>query len=406
VTTAGNLVQGNLIGTDATGTADLGIEGDGVHFAGIPVNNTVGGTTAASRNVISGNGGDGVRLQITTIDNHNVISGNFIGTDVTGSAALPNDENGVHIDGGRKNVIGGATAGAGNVISGNGGDGVLIDNTFGGSEEARGNVIQGNLIGTNAAGTAGLGNSIGIHVDAQPDTVIGGTGVGARNVVSGNAIGILLRFGTGAVIQGNFVGTDVTGKSAVANQADGIAVTDGFRVTVGGTRRGAGNVVASNGRSIVKGNGVLVKNSVGVTVPGNSTLGNTLLGIDLGDNGVTRNDPGDLDSSVNELQNFPIVRTAASNGSVTHVTGKLSSQPSVNYLVEFFSSPLCDPSGNGEGKVFLGRTTVTTGQAGAGSFNVVFHVGTKVGNVVTATATTPGGSTSELSKCRKVVSGA
>jgi len=159
------------------------------------VNNTVGGTTAASRNVISGNGGDGVRLQITTIDNHNVISGNFIGTDVTGSAALPNDENGVHIDGGRKNVIGGATAGAGNVISGNGGDGVLIDNTFGGSEEARGNVIQGNLIGTNAAGTAGLGSSIGIHVDAQPDTVIGGTGVGARNVVSGNAIGILLRFG-------------------------------------------------------------------------------------------------------------------------------------------------------------------------------------------------------------------
>ncbi len=91
-----------------------------------------------------------------------------------------------------------------------------------------------------------------------------------------------------------------------------------------------------------------------------------------------------------------IVSTAASNGTVTHITGKLNSKPSANYLVEFLSSPSCDPSGNGEGKVFVGRTTVTTGQAGTGNFNVVLQVASKVGSKVTATATTPGGSTSEF----------
>jgi hypothetical protein len=302
-------------------------------------------------------------------------------------------------------VIGGSAAGEGNVIAANHRDGVRVENTFGFGFEARGNIIRGNRIGTNAAGTYALGNLIGVHVISQLDTTIGGTSAGAGNVISGNAIGVDIDQGaTGTAVQGNLIGTDVTGKNPVPNEADGVVV-NGSQNEVGGTAKGAGNVIAFNGPSIVGGNGVLVKNAGAATVEGNSIFSNSILGIDLGDDGVTPNDPGDTDVGDNDLQNFPSVQSAKSNATVTHVTGRLSSEPNVSFVVELFSSPTCDDSGNGQGRRFLGRTSVATATDGVGAFDVTFHVPTAVGNRVTATATSPGGATSEFSACRKVVSG-
>jgi CSLREA domain-containing protein len=397
-TTSGNVVQGNLIGTDRSGTAAVPNGEDGVHFDNFPVNNLVGGTTGAARNVISGNVDDGVGMDLKQFDHHEVIQGNFIGTDVTGTVALANG-NGVHINGGRKNLI------SGNVISGNSAQGIAIENTFGAPESARGNVIQGNLIGTNAAGTAAMENTTGIVIDGQPDNVIGGTSPAARNVVSGNGIGILVGNATGTVIQGNLVGTNTAGASGIPNLEVGISLAGSNQTLVGGTVVGARNVVAFNAGLVSGTDGVVIDGGTGNSVLGNSISANSGLGIDLDDDGVTPNDDGDVDAGTNDLQNFPAVTSARSNGSVTHVKGTVSGRPSTKVVVEFFSNPSCDPSTHGEGKRFLGRRTLPTGPSGTGSFDIVFSVGTTVGHRITATETNPGGSTSEFSLCRKVTPG-
>ena len=146
----GNLIQGNLIGTDITGSVDLGNVGFGVHVA-VGADNTIGGVTAAARNVISGNDIFGILIGGDTTANR--VQGNFIGTNSAGTAAIPNAALGVIIFG-PGNTIGGTAAGAGNVISGNSGEGISI-----GSSLAIGNIVQGNLIGTDASGTADLGNA-------------------------------------------------------------------------------------------------------------------------------------------------------------------------------------------------------------------------------------------------------
>ena len=126
--TTNNLVEGNLIGTEVTGTGSLPNEiGVVINRA---ANNTIGGTTAAQRNVISGNSASGIHISGSE-STDNEIFGNFIGTDITGSLDLGNLENGVVLDGGtQSNTVGGAIAGAGNVISGNNLNGVLLDLHF------------------------------------------------------------------------------------------------------------------------------------------------------------------------------------------------------------------------------------------------------------------------------------
>ncbi|HXJ66995.1 MAG TPA: right-handed parallel beta-helix repeat-containing protein, partial [Actinomycetota bacterium] len=401
--TSGNVVQGNMIGTNAAGTAALGNTQDGINFSDFPEHTLIGGTTPEARNVISGNGRDGIYVGVNQVGAYETITGNFIGTDVTGSVAIPNHQDGIDLDAARNNLIGGTTPGSGNVISGNLRDGIRLENNFGPPEDARNNVIRGNLIGTNAAGTAALGNLVGVHDLFQHDLTVGGTAHGAGNVISGNAIGVQLQ-ATDSVVQGNRIGTDITGTAAIPNESDGVVV-NGEQDLVGGAVKGAGNVIAFNGPSIVGGNGVLVKNGSAVTIEGNSIFSNSILGIDLGDDGVTPNDPGDADAGDNDLQNFPTIQSAKSNSTVTHVVGRLSTDPNTSFVVELFSSPTCDDSGNGQGQRFLGRTDVNTDGTGVGSFDLKFQVATRVGNRITGTATSPGGSTSEFSACKKVVNG-
>ena len=169
---------GNRIGTDALGAVALGNTSDGVSIEGAP-SNTVGGTTAATRNVLSGNLGDG--LSIGQADaTGNVILGNFIGTDLAGTVPLGNGDDGIQILGAPGNTVGGTVLGAGNVISANGSNGIFVL-----SAGATGNVVRGNSIGTDVSGTSDLGNlSNGVNVQGVSGTTIGGSAPGAGNVIS------------------------------------------------------------------------------------------------------------------------------------------------------------------------------------------------------------------------------
>ena len=146
-------------------------------------------------------------------------------------------------------TIGGTTAGARNVVSGNTVQGIIIQGD--GSTDG-GATIQGNYVGTNAAGTAAIPNGqplgeIGaIDILGFPNVTIGGTTAGARNVVSGNAtinIRIFHSTATGAVIQGNYIGTNAAGTAALSSQVGvtGVAVVGAPNATIGGTADGAGN---------------------------------------------------------------------------------------------------------------------------------------------------------------------
>ncbi len=157
----GDTILGNFIGTDVTGKVALG---NGVSGLGVfSSNNTIGGTSPSDRNLISGNGLDGIDFT-NGAATANLVEGDFIGTDVTGSHKLGNARHGVVISSvtdsgspsGSYNTIGGSVSGAGNLISGNGDYGVVVFGPYGG---ATGNVLQGNLIGTDASGELNLGNT-------------------------------------------------------------------------------------------------------------------------------------------------------------------------------------------------------------------------------------------------------
>jgi hypothetical protein len=382
VAAAGNVVKGNKIGTDFTGTAALG-NGD----CGIVVqdasNNTLGGTAAGAGNLISGNTHQGILFEspggVPTTGNR--VQGNKIGTNAAGNTRLGNIV-GVLIElGASGNAVGGTVSGAGNLISGNETGVELV---------ADGNVVQGNKIGTNAAGSAALGNSQGVEIDFNGNTV-GGTAAGAGNVISGNSFeGVILEFGASAnVVQDNKIGTDVTGTKPVGNGADGIRLRDNDS-----TNLIAGNTIAFNAFSGVGLGGFGTGNSI----RGNALFSNGGLGIDLIDDGVTLNDSGDGDSGPNGLQNFPIITAASSNGSSATIAGSLSSSANKTFTVEFFASAAADPSGFGEGQTFLASATVTTNTRGFVSFNLTFPVTVPQGHFITAAATDPGGNTSEFSK--------
>ncbi len=448
-----NVVQGNRIGTNAAGAAAIGNSMNGIGIAPGLMNNFIGGTTAAERNVISGNVGNG----ILDWGAGTTITGNYIGVDVTGLVALGNGGYGVLNDGNRPNAritLGGLTdipgTGVGNVISGNGfgngSSGVALANA----------TIQGNLIGLGADGATVIPNyRTGLIVTGT--TVVGGPDPRARNVISGNresgievyagvtiqgnsigtdVTGTLRRgnlmngiigpgwgpptnvtirgnvvgangnhgivmgsrapnTGTGLVIQGNYVGTNPAGSTTLGNTVDGIHIAGQvIGAVIGGTGPGEGNVVRGNG-----GTGVTLNPweglPAGVVIRGNAISQNGGLGIDNADNGVTANDTLDADVGINGLQNFPAVAFAQS-GATTTVTGTLHSKASTTFTLDFYASTTADPSGYGEGGRYLGSWTVCTDSSGNAAFTATGLAATVVGEIITATATGADG-TSEFS---------
>jgi CSLREA domain-containing protein len=449
-----NSIEGNLIGLNTAGTAVIGNQGDGVLIDGNI--NMVGGSVPEARNIISGNTKNGIRInsdsdevqrnfigtdisgtvplgnqmsgvyvfgtgaaQIGGINGGNIISANGlfgiwlddstnaasvfdnrIGTDKLGTAALGNIKGGIRV-GGTNHQIGSSTAGTRNLISGNGGPGIAVMST------STGGKIQNNYIGTNLAGTAALGNGTGIEVGlAAGDTevLIGGTPSAEGNVISGNlGDGVLLYHG--AIVQGNYIGTDPAGTGALGNGGDGVLIK-GTNNQIGGY--GMFNTIAFNGRHGV----AVISESGGATgnaIYTNSIHDNGMLGIALGGDTVLPNDNQDADSGDNNRQNYPVLISAVSDPVAvnTTFTGTLNSTPGMAFTVEFFSNAACDPSGYGEGHRFVKTLNVTTDASGNAAVNVVFPSTIfDPGNFITATATDPNGNTSEFSNCIPVTQAA
>ncbi len=214
--TTGNVVAGNFIGTNAAGTAALGntIDGILVNAAG----NTIGGTAAGAGNVVSGNTLRGI--YIARGSGSTLIQGNFIGTNFAGTAAIANGQYGIDSHG-TGDTIGGTTAGAGNVISGNVDDGIFLD------VESGSTLIQGNFIGTDVAGSAALangGDGVLIQAGATADTIGGTASAPATSSRATPATAWTRPAGDHdrqPGRQGNFIGTDTTGEFAIGNAGPG-----------------------------------------------------------------------------------------------------------------------------------------------------------------------------------------
>jgi parallel beta-helix repeat protein len=367
---SGIVVQGNYIGTNASGTAGVGNSANGIEV--LASGNTIGGIISGQRNIVSGNLFDGILLGSGVTGT--AVQGNYIGTNNAGTAALANSSNGIEVDG-ANNSIGGTTAAARNIISGNSLDGVFI------AGGATGVAVQGDYLGTNAAGSAAVGNGTGVEVAANAAT-IGGLSAASRNLVSGNSgDGVTIDSGvSGAVVQGNYIGVNSGNNAALGNSGYGVNVA-GTHTLIGGSTAAAANIIANNATG-----GVNLSAGSGNTVRRNAIYAN----------GATQVGPGIiLASGANNNLSAPTISTATLAGSVLTVTGTFSA-PTANvpYVLEFFVSPAGDP----EGKIYVGSKTVIPSSTGTQAFT--FKASTAAATnttLITATLTDNLGDTSAFS---------
>lgn len=449
----GNLIRGNLIGTDPAGGVDLGNNGYAINIIDSS-NNIIGGTTAADRNLLSGNNGFSAILIEGATSTGNQILGNYLGTDITGTIALGNSGNAIEIDS-PNNTVGGPAAGSLNIISGNN-IGIRLSTT-----DSSGNLIQGNFIGTDVSGLLDIGNGTGVSINAN-NNVVGGTNPLLRNIISGNGSGIQMTNSSGNFVQGNFIGTDVSGTSSIANNAAGLILLASGSNTIGGAITGAANVISGNDffGVVISDSGSssnqIIQNFIGTQSDGVSPLGNgihgvyfgnpagsfatdnfiqsntiafnsgdgiyeqvgtgnlftsnlifsnTGLGIDLGADGIAANDAGDGDTGANNLQNYPVLNSAVNASGNINIDGSLNSTANSLFTLEFFATTSCDSSGSGEAETFIGSTPINTDANGDVSFNATFPLTIPSGEFITATATDNLGNTSEFSACRVVGGG-
>jgi parallel beta-helix repeat protein len=441
---SGNVIKGNFIGTNPGGTAAIGNASLGIRVI-TASNSTIGGNTAADGNVISGNGHDGIGLDADT--SGITIKANLIGTNANGTIVVPNTGSGIGLRG-SSHIVGGITAGERNLLSGNGSNGV----TFGGTA----NIVQGNYIGTNLSGTAALANgSYGVRIYDANGGELGGDIPAEGNVISGSERGVSLEQGTTGVvlrnnniglsadmtvnlgdtgsgidvyasgntigmpgagnviaghtyygislgggatanlIQGNWIGTNKAIATGLGNTGAGIHITDAHGNTIGGTIAGEGNIIAHNNFM-----GIHITRGDGNRINGNSIFSNSLLGIDIGEQYVFPNDTGDPDIAGNRRQNFPLLSSVIVNPPNTQFEGRLYNEPETEYTVQFYSSPTCDDSGMGEGKNYWGSAIVNTDANGEGIISTSLNV--IVEAFASATVTDPSGNTSEFSPCVQV----
>ncbi len=418
-----NQIQGNLIGTAATGVTALGNGSGGIEDRG-GLGTLVGGPSAAERNVISGNnnttinvhGNEGAGIFMT--GSSSIIQGNYVGTDVTGTQRLGNADVGVLVAGTSQVLIGGTNPGDGNLISANGygiraGQNISL-------------TIQGNLIGTDWIGTIAVGNSEGIFsgsggdLNVPANIMIGGTTSGAGNLISGNNIGIDLR-GPGHTIQGNLIGVDITGTHVLGADVrlgccggNAVYLADAAADNIiGGTTQGSGNVIGYGGLAlhgpnvvgnIIQGNFIgtdttgtqpvsnsgiglsnyASNNTIGGTSAGagnviafnsngqegvfiDSGTGNSILGNSIHDNGALGIRLNTANNA-NDNQAAPVLTGLGGSAASPTLSGTLTSTANTTFRIEFFSNQGLDASGHAEGQTFLGSTYVTTGANGTTTF--------------------------------------
>jgi hypothetical protein len=330
----GNVIQGNFIGVDPSGqTAGPNDIGVGAYTA----ETTIGGSAPEERNVISGNRSEGLNMGLGVPA---LVTGNYIGTDATGTMAIPNGI-GIYVAGGTASnhvSIGGADAAATNVISGNG-TGIVMGSTD--------------------------------RQYSDPSHY--------------------------ATVAGNLIGTTADGRGPLGNTAGGIFIVDSDNNTIGGPDAASGNTIAFNGRQ-----GIEVQGSAsGYRTVGNRFLSNRIyangwrgivLSLFYGFTAPVPNDPKDPDTGPNNFQNYPILtKSSIANGTVTS-NGTLNSTPNTQFTIQFFadSRNLTRP-----GQTYLGSTSVTTDGNGDAAFSVNFPISDD--NVfINATATSASGDTSEF----------
>ncbi|MDX6557826.1 MAG: hypothetical protein QOF72_875, partial [Blastocatellia bacterium] len=421
IASTNNVVQGNIIGLNPAGTAAIPNTNNGIGIERGSTGTVIGGSTASARNIISGNTGNGINItNFEVAADGNTIQGNYIGTNGAGTAAVGNNGNGIGLNGVANTIIGGTAPGAGNIVSGNLGAGITLGAASPGGVQplvgCAGTQILGNYIGTNATGTAAIGNNSGLVINGSSNNLVGGTTAAARNVISGNTNnGLIINVSfvgsgastvlvdaTGNNVQGNYIGTNATGTAALPNTNNGVAVF-GNSNTIGGTAAGSGNVIAFNNNVGISLNCVsppagapasLARCSTNTAVLSNSFFSNGSIGINI--NSL----PGAPPATANLNQAAPLVSFTGA-GANTTVVGSLNSTPSTQFRIEFFSNNSCDGSGSGEGQTFIGSTQATTDGAGFASLNVSSLSLVPQGKVITATATGPNG-TSRFSACRLV----
>ncbi|MBX7219828.1 MAG: hypothetical protein K1Y36_07770 [Blastocatellia bacterium] len=385
-------VQGCYIGVGPTGTQSAS------NNRGIVINesnnNTIGGPNLEDRNLIAGNIEIGLAISGSQTQG-NLIQNNFIGV-ALGGETVPTGGNlqriaGVTLDGIQNRFVN-------NVISGNGDEQGGIGLLISGNE----NILTGNRIGTNASGTKALRNGLdGISLGGARNQIGGATNT-EGNLISGNGRnGIRIGFGPGAaenLIQNNIIGADVTGTKGILNDGFGVVLLEGAHDNVvGGSERVPGNIIAFNSRSGVAVIDTDPNNRTGRNrITRNSIFQNGEVGIDLGADGVTANDLGDKDEGPNDLLNFPILSAAET---VSGTDMKITGQAGLGTTVEIFAADP-DPSGNGEGKTYLGL--VNTAKETLFSVTLAVPAGTKA---LVATTTDDMGNTSEFGRNLEISSG-
>jgi hypothetical protein len=329
------------------------------------------------------------------------------------------------------------------------------ENVFGGagiSISTGGCAVQGNFLGTDIAGTSAKPNAFGIAVTFNPSGLpnsIGGTAPDARNIISGNEFsGILLQENNeaGNIVQGNFIGVDLTGRRKLPNGENGVFILFDANNVVGGPEPGAGNVIGGNDlrgiglvgegtfNNLVRGNfigtdftrsldlgnqieGIIVFESEnGNAMVGNSIAFNVDMGIDIEGDGPDVNDvplasvPPDQDGGSNNRQNYPVITAVSSMAKTTTIQGMLESIPNTDFRIDFYGNTICDATGYGEGQFPLGFDMVTADANGLATFESVVDGLISTGDHLTSTATLIDATgnlsdTSEFSLCFEVTDG-
>jgi CSLREA domain-containing protein len=397
---SGNTVAGNFIGVEPDG---LTVSTNHLVFAVLELSNssgnTIGGTSPAARNLIAEIvSGTAAPIDIESNSSNNVVQGNYVDLDATGSQGIGNAPIAINVAAGG-NTIGGTAAGAGNVIGTWGTVGLQF--AFGSPGGAN---AQGNYIGIDASGSVALAAGLyGIVIGGSNGTVtIGGSAPGAGNVIRGIANGILINGTASAgtpVIQGNHIGVSTDGAHPLPSGASAILISGGNGALIGGTNSGEGNVIAFNGT-----NAISIVSGIGWEMLGNSMYANGF-GISLAASDSisppTPNDSDDADTGPNNRQNYPVLGAGVvgPNTSV-YISGSLNSETNKTYRLQFFANAGCDQSGHGQGKIYLSSADImVTTSPNDVTFGPVSLTTPIDRHVITATATDPAGNTSEFSDC-------
>lgn len=379
----------NYLGTDPSGTAPR--SNHSAILLRNAHNNTIGGTNGVTPggactgdcNLLSGNLFHGIVIDAGSTNNR--VWGNFVGLNRQGTGTLFNTEDGILIADAPNNLIGGDTPQKRNIVSGN----RVVDIEIG-LDGGHGNVVQGNWIGTNSAGTGTVATSkVGIIV-----------GVSAHhNVLDGNVIaghgeyGILI-FQNAA---NNEVKNNRLGISPFNDQDMGFGIRGVELVS-------NGNYVHHNRVANSANGGIRVRQGMNNRISQNQVFNNTTLGIGLGGDAFTDNDPGDGDTGPNGYQNFPVLTAANHSGGNLNIQGTLNSRPNQSFTVELFHNNACgDAYGRpvGEGQTFLTAVNVSTDGGGNGGFSVNVP-NAPTNGMITSSATDSQNNTSEFSYCRAI----